>query len=192
MEQEKEVQSVEETEVTLENNQEAETISEHSKEKGKKKKEKKSPEKVELEKLQADYEVLNDKLLRVCAEYDNFRKRSQTEKLQAYNNALADTVSAILPVYDNVDRALAQEQATAESLLKGLEMIANQFKSSFESLGVKPIGEKGESFDPELHNAVSHIENDELGENVIAEILQKGYILNEDKIIRHAMVQVAN
>ena len=144
-----------------------------AKEKGKKKKEAKNPEKEELEKLRADYNSLNDQFLRIRAEYDNFRKRSQAEKAQIYNHALADAVAAILPIKDNMDRALAQQQVTVESLQKGLEMIAGQF-------------------DSEKHNAVAHIESEDLGENVVAEVLQKGYVLKDDKIVRHAMVQVAN
>lgn len=163
-----------------------------AKEKGKKKKEAKNPEKEEFEKLRADYNSLNDQFLRIRAEYDNFRKRSQAEKAQIYNHALADAVAAILPIKDNMDRALAQQQVTVESLQKGLEMIAGQFDSSFKELGVTEIGEKGEAFDPEKHNAVAHIESEDLGENVVAEVLQKGYVLKDDKIVRHAMVQVAN
>ena len=193
--QEKEIHSVEETDEILQNDQNTEEISEKKKEKeekNKEKKKKKNAEQEELEKLKAEYDALNDKFLRMCAEYDNFRKRTQAEKQQSYSNALSDAISAILPVRDNIDRALAQSQASIESLTKGIEMISNQFDSSFEALGVKAIGEKGETFNPEFHNAVSHVEDEELGENVIAEVLQKGYVLNNEKVIRHAMVQVAN
>ena len=178
----------------IENIEQKEQNTNDKAEKAKKKKDKKkkSPEKEELEKLQADYDNLNDNFLRLRAEYDNFRKRSQAEKVQAYSNAAADTVEKILAVSDNIDRALAQEQVTVESLVKGLEMIAGQFAKSFEELGVQTIGEKGEPFNPELHNAVAHIEDEELGENVIAAVLQKGYVLKDGKVIRHAMVQVAN
>ena len=92
---------------------------------------------------------------------------------------------------DNIDRALAQENASAEDMRKGVEMIANQFKACFEKLGIAEIGAVGESFDPNFHNAVSHIEDESLGENVIAAVFQKGYKLG-DKVVRHAMVQVAN
>ena len=132
-----------------------------------------------------------EKYLRLCAEYDNFRKRSANEKNAVYNNAVSDTINAILPVADNIDRALAQENASAEDMKKGVEMIANQFKASFEKLGIREVGQVGEPFDPALHNAVAHIESDELGENVISTVFQKGYMLG-DKVVRHAMVQVAN
>lgn len=124
-------------------------------------------------------------------EYDNFRKRSANEKNAVYNNAVSDTINAILPVADNIDRALAQENVSAEDMKKGVEMIANQFKASFEKLGIREVGQVGEPFDPALHNAVAHIESDELGENVISAVFQKGYMLG-DKVVRHAMVQVAN
>lgn len=156
-----------------------------------KKKKKQSKEQQEIEKLQQELTDQKDQFLRLRAEYDNFRKRSLSEKSAVYGNAVSDTVGKILPVMDNIERALNQENAAAEDMKKGVEMIANQFHASFEQLGVKEIGEKGEAFDPNLHNAVSHIDDDELGENVIAEVLQKGYAVGE-KVIRHAMVQVAN
>mgnify|MGYP002305759736 FL=1 len=127
----------------------------------------------------------------MLAEYDNFRKRSANEKNAVYNNAVSDTINAILPVADNIDRALAQENVSAEDMKKGVEMIASQFKASFEKLGIREVGQVGEPFDPALHNAVAHIESDELGENVISAVFQKGYMLG-DKVVRHAMVQVAN
>lgn len=156
-----------------------------------KKKKKQSKEQQEIEKLQQELNDKSDQFLRLRAEYDNFRKRSQSEKSAVYGNAVSDTVNQILPVMDNIERALKQENAAAEDMKKGVEMIASQFKASFEQLGVKEIGKKGEAFDPNLHNAVSHVDNDELDENVIAEVLQKGYSIG-DKVIRHAMVQVAN
>lgn len=163
-----------------------------------KKKEKKSKDKEEIEKLKAELAAKEDELntqkqlyLRVLAEYDNFRKRSAGEKAQVYGNAVSDTVNAILPIADNIDRALAQKNADAESMYKGVEMISNQFAASFEKLGISVIGEVGEEFDPELHNAVSHIDSDDFGENVISAVLQKGYKLG-DKVVRYAMVQVAN
>ena len=145
-----------------------------------KEKKKKKSEKIPKE----DYD-------RLQAEFDNFRKRSANEKNAVYNNAVSDTINAILPVADNIDRALAQENVSAEDMKKGVEMIANQFKASFEKLGIREVGQVGEPFDPALHNAVAHIESDELGENVISAVFQKGYMLG-DKVVRHAMVQVAN
>jgi len=156
-----------------------------------KKKKKVTKEQQEIEKLQQKLTEKNDQFLRLRAEYDNFRKRSQSEKSAVYGSAVSDTVNQILPVMDNIERALKLEKASAEDMIKGVEMIANQFSASFEQLGVKEIGEKGEAFDPNLHNAVSHIDDDALGENVIAEVLRKGYIIG-DRVVRHAMVQVAN
>lgn len=156
-----------------------------------KKKKKVSKEQQEIEKLRQEITDKSDQFLRLRAEYDNFRKRSQSEKNAVYGSAVSDTVNQILPVVDNIERALNQEKASAEDMIKGVEMIANQFHASFEQLGVKEIGEKGEAFDPNRHNAVSHIDDDELGENVIAEVLQKGYIIG-DRVVRHAVVQVAN
>ena len=146
-----------------------------------KEKKKKKSEKIPKE----DYD-------RLQAEFDSHKQqRSANEKNAVYNNAVSDTINAILPVADNIDRALAQENVSAEDMKKGVEMIANQFKASFEKLGIREIGQVGEPFDPALHNAVAHIESDELGENVISAVFQKGYMLG-DKVVRHAMVQVAN
>ncbi len=145
----------------------------------------------ELEKLQKEFEEHKQQHLRVLAEYDNFRKRSQNEKNAIYNNAVSDTVQAILPIADNIERALSQENASAEDMKKGVEMIENQIKACFEKLGLEEMGQVGETFDPNLHNAVSHIEDESLGENVIAAVYQKGYKLG-DRVVRHAMVQVAN
>lgn len=145
----------------------------------------------EYDKQAAQLEDKEDQFLRLRAEYDNFRKRSLSEKTSIYNNAVSDVVNAILPVADNIDRALSQDHASGDDIRKGVEMIAGQFAASFEQLGVRVIGEKGEAFDPNLHNAVAHIEDDSLSEGVIANVLQKGYMIG-DKVIRHAMVQVAN
>ena len=125
------------------------------------------------------------------AEYDNFRKRTQNEKTTIYNSAVSDTVQAILPIADNIALALNQENASAEDMRKGVEMIETQIESAFEKLGIVPVGEVGDSFDPNLHNAVAHIEDESLGENVISAVFQKGYTLG-DRVVRHAMVQVAN
>lgn len=170
--------------------EEAEKVDEKQEKKKKKEKAEKVP-KADYDRLQAEFESHKQQYLRVLAEYDNFRKRSANEKTAVYNNAVSDTVNAILPVADNIDRALAQENASAEDMKKGVEMIANQFKASFEKLGIREIGAVGEPFDPALHNAVAHVDNEELGENVIAAVFQKGYMLG-DKVVRHAMVQVAN
>lgn len=157
----------------------------------KKKKEKIDPLREELTALQTDYADLQDQFLRIRAEYDNFRKRSQAERAGTYNQAVSDTVAAILPVADNMERALAQENATAADMKKGLEMIQTQMTGIFEGMNIAALGEVGEAFDPNCHNAVSHVEDEALGENVISQVMQKGYRIG-DKVIRHAMVQVAN
>ncbi len=117
----------------------------------------------ELEKLQKEYEEHKQQHLRVLAEYDNFRKRSQNEKNAIYNNAVSETLQAILPIADNIERALSQENASAEDMRKGVEMIENQIQSCFEKLGLTEMGRVGESFDPTLHNAVAHIEDESMG-----------------------------
>ena len=152
--------------------------------KGKEKKEEKKPD------LKAEMDTLNDKYLRICAEYDNFRKRSQKEKDDLYTVIKAETVGKFLPVYDNLERALAQETAD-EAYKKGVEMTMNQLVKVMEGLGVTSFGEIGEAFDPARHNAVMHVEEEGLGDNVIAEVFQKGFLVGE-KVIRFAMVKVAN
>lgn len=144
-----------------------------------------------LAEKEKELEELKDQFLRLRAEYDNYRKRTQAEKTSIYNDAVANTVSAILPIVDNIERALAQEASKVEDMKKGIKMIDNQIKACFNQLDIKPIGEKGELFDPELHNAVSHIENADMDENVVCEVMQKGYMFG-DRVVRHAMVQVAN
>ena len=140
-----------------------------------------------LEKEKAD---LNDKFLRICAEYDNFRKRSQKEKDALYGDIKANTVTQFLPVYDNLERALKQNTED-EAYKKGVEMIMTQFCSTLEKLGVTEIECLGEKFDPTMHNAVMHVDDEEKGENEIIEVFQKGFKLG-DKVIRFAMVKVAN
>ena len=140
--------------------------------------------------LESEKAALNDKFLRICAEYDNFRKRSQKEKDALYGDIRANTVSQFLPVYDNLERALKQSTED-EAYRKGVEMIMTQFETTLEKLGVKEIPSLGETFDPDLHNAVMHVDDEEKGENEIVEVFQKGFMLN-DKVIRFAMVKVAN
>ena len=131
-----------------------------------------------------------DKYLRLAAEYDNYRKRTAKEKEAAWGEAKAQTVAAFLPVFDNLERALKQETAD-EAYKKGVEMTMNQLKEVFAKLGVTEIEAQGKPFDPNLHNAVMHIEDENLGENVVAQVFQAGFMLGE-KVIRFAMVQVAN
>ena len=134
--------------------------------------------------------LLNDKYLRICAEYDNYRKRTQKEKDNLYGDIRANVVTSFLPVYDNLVRALAAETED-EAYRKGVEMIMNQFNATLEKLGVTEIKAVGEKFDPALHNAVMHVEDETKGENEVVEEFQKGFMLN-DKVIRFSMVKVAN
>ena len=131
-----------------------------------------------------------DRFLRLAAEYDNYRKRTAKEKESIWTQAKADTAIAFLPVYDNLERALKQPTAD-EAYKKGVEMTMNQLKEIFTKLGITEIPALGESFDPNLHNAVMHVEDEALGENVVAEVFQAGFMLGE-KVIRFAMVKVAN
>ena len=131
-----------------------------------------------------------DKYLRLAAEYDNYRKRTAKEKESIWTEVKADTAAAFLPVYDNLERAIKQETAD-EAYKKGVEMTMNQLKEVFSKLGIEEIPALGEKFDPNLHNAVMHIDNEELGENVISQVFQAGFRCGE-KVIRFSMVQVAN
>lgn len=159
--------------------------------------EEKSPVNEELEKAKADLEAAQkefaeykDKYLRLMAEYDNFRKRSVKEKADIYPEATAKAVEAFLPMADNFERALSTE-TTDEKYKSGVKMIYSQLGEAFKSLGVEVIDRVGETFDPNLENAVSRIEDENLGENVVAQVFQKGY-KRGDRVIRHAMVVVAN
>ena len=136
------------------------------------------------------YNAERDAHLRVAAEFDNFRKRTIKEKEASYGNGKADAVAKMLPVYDNLERALNQETTDA-AYKKGVEMTMNELVKIFTSLGVEIFGNVGDEFDPNLHNAVMHIENEELGENTVAAVFQKGFKIG-DKVVRFAMVQVAN
>ena len=136
------------------------------------------------------YNAERDAHLRIAAEYDNFRKRTLKEKEQSYSNGKADAVEKLLPVYDNLERALNQPTEDA-AYKKGVEMTMTQLVNIFAGLGVEIFGNVGDVFDPNIHNAVMHIEDESLGENTIAQVFQKGFKLG-DKIVRFAMVQVAN
>ncbi len=145
------------------------------------------------EKLTEELKVEKEKYIRLYAEYENYRKRSQNEKTQTYNNATADAIKELLPLADSMTQALAQFEGkdVPEEFRKGIEMIAQQLSRCFEKLKVEPFCEVGDAFDPELHNAVSMTEDENLPENSISAVYQKGYKIG-DKIIRHAMVVVAN
>ena len=137
------------------------------------------------------YQQLNDKYIRVLAEYDNYRKRTDREKAATYDSATADTIAQFLPVVDNMELALAQADCSAEDLRKGVQMIQKNLNDILSKMGVAVMGTVGEPFNPEYHQAVSHIEDESLGENVIATVYRKGYRIG-DKIVRHATVIVAN
>ncbi|MBR5201729.1 MAG: nucleotide exchange factor GrpE [Clostridia bacterium] len=143
------------------------------------------------EKLTAELNETKDKLLRVMAEYDNFRKRSQKEKEMAYGDTKASTIAEFLPVYDNFLRAMSAEATDLDSFKKGIEMIFNQYGETFKKLGVESFGEKGETFDPNIHNAVMHGEDEELPENSISDVFSTGYKMG-DRVIRPAIVKVVN
>ena len=136
------------------------------------------------------YNAEHDSYLRLAADYDNFRKRTIKEKEASYGNGKSDAVEKLLPVYDNLERALNQPTEDA-AYKKGVEMTFNQLVSIFTSLGVEIFGNAGDAFDPNLHNAVMHTDDESLGENVISQVFQKGFKMG-DKIVRFAMVQVAN
>lgn len=131
----------------------------------------------------------HDRFVRLAADFDNFKKRSAVEKTAAYTNATADTVAALLPVIDDLERAIA---AAEDSPMKeGVEMVLAKAMKVFENLNVVPVGQPGDPFDPHIHNAVMHVDDETMEENVIAEVFQKGYKLG-DKVVRPAMVKVAN
>ena len=136
------------------------------------------------------YNAEHDSYLRLAADYDNFRKRTAKEKEQSYSNGKADAVEKLLPVYDNLERALNQPTQD-EAYKKGVEMTMTQLVGIFAGLGVEIFGNVGDSFDPNIHNAVMHTEEEGVEENTITQVFQKGFKLGE-KIVRFAMVQVAN
>ena len=131
----------------------------------------------------------HDRFIRLAADFDNFKKRSKAEKDAVYANATADAVAQLLPILDNLERAIS---AAEDSPMKsGVEMVLTQALKAFEAMNVFPVGAPGDEFDPQIHNAVMHVDDESLGENTIAEVLQKGYRLG-DKVVRHALVKVAN
>ena len=149
-----------------------------------------TPEAPEVNPWEEKYNAEHDAYLRLAADYDNFRKRTVKEKEASYGNGKADAVAKMLPVYDNLERALKQETEDT-AYKKGVELTMSELIKIFTTLGVEIFGEVGETFDPNLHNAVMHIESEEAGENAITMVFQKGF-KQGDKVIRFAMVQVAN
>lgn len=168
-----------------------ETPPETPEEPEKKKKGKKGDKREEeLESLRRQLKEEKDQYLRLAAEYDNYRKRSMKEKDHIYSDGVSDTLLKFLPVYDNLERAM--QQATAdEAYKKGVEMIMSSMTETLNKCGVVAFGEVGETFDPTRHNAVMHIEDDSLGENIVESVFQKGFRIGE-KVVRFAMVRVAN
>lgn len=153
-----------------------------------------APEVSEEDKLREQLKEQNDKYLRLMAEYDNYQKRTQREKAQRYADAVADTVEKLLPIGDNLERALKVEVTSedAKKFKEGVELVMRQFMDSLEKLEVKPIPAIGEQFDPNLHNAVMHIEDESIDDNTVVEEFMKGYIYKDSKVVRHSMVKVAN
>lgn len=154
------------------------------------KKEKKPRKNAEVEKLKQELEKANDLLLRTAAEFDNYKKRTEREKISTSEYAKASVMKTLLPILDNADRAAEYEQGT-EQYNKGIELIVKQLSDLSSKLGLVEIGVVGETFDPNLHEAIMHIDDESLGENVIAQVMQKGYKFG-DTVVRPAMVQVAN
>ena len=148
------------------------------------------PELPQADPWEEKYNSEHDARLRLAAEYDNFRKRTTKEKEQSYGNGKADAVTKMLPIYDNLERALNQPTEDT-AYKKGVELTMNELVKILNGLGVEIFGAPGDAFDPALHNAVMHIEDESLGENVIAQVFQKGFKLG-DKVVRFAMVQAAN
>ncbi len=144
----------------------------------------------EVNPFEEKYNAEHDAYLRLAAEFDNFRKRTVKEKEASYGNGKADAVAKLLPVYDNLERALNQETADA-AYKKGVELTMNELVKIFTGLGVEIFGNVGDPFNPNIHNAVMHIESEELEENTISTVFQKGFKIG-DKVVRFAMVQVAN
>ena len=155
------------------------------------KKETKKKTNKEVEDLRKKLAESEDNLLRVMAEYDNFRKRTVKEKADIYLNSKSDVVNEFLPIIDNFERAASNAEADFDGYKKGIELIYSQFIGVMSKFGVESFGEIGEEFNPELHSAVSVIQDENLGENIISQVFSKGYKLG-DKIIREAVVQVAN
>ena len=181
--QEQTEETVENTEVKEENTAEetVETVEEN--------KEPTMEEKLEEAQKQAKDNL--DKYIRQLAEFENFRKRSNSEKTAMYSNGVRDTVEKLLPVIDNFERAVEAADDKEDPMYKGVEMILKQFMEILEHLGVKEIHSKGDPIDPNVHSAVMHVDDESCDENIVVEVFQKGYTLG-DKVIRPSMVKVAN
>ncbi len=166
-------------------------VTEEKAEQAKEQAEEQNPQNDELTKLKDELAAQKDIYLRLAAEYDNFRKRTEREKVSTYDNALSKAVETFLPVIDSLSLAVSAQNGASDEYRKGLEMISKLMDEALKKLNVEVFGVVGDTFNPELHNAVSQIENEDLKENCISAVFQKGYKIG-DKVIRHAMVQVAN
>lgn len=186
----KEPENDEETKPQAQPEETAEPAEETEKEAAEKTAEPEAEQPDELETLKKQVAELNDKLLRTAAEYDNFRRRSQKEKEAIYSDSKVEIIGKLLPVIDNFERASAAE-ADPENYKKGIEMTVKQLLDALTAMGVEAYGATGESFDPNIHNGVMHVDDETLEENVIADVFIKGYKMG-DKVIRHASVKVAN
>ena len=162
-----------------------ETTEEAKEKKGFKKKEKKK------DKRDEQIEQLNDKVMRQMAEFENFRRRTEQEKSQMFNMGAKNVIEKILPVVDNFERGLATVEEGADPFADGMLMIYKQLLTTLDEAGVKPIEAVGQEFNPDFHNAVMHVEDEEVGENIVVEEFQKGYMFG-DTVVRHSMVKVAN
>ncbi len=143
---------------------------------------------------QEKYRALEDKYIRLCAEYDNYQKRTTREKEARYADAVIDTAAAFLPVLDNLDRALELEVSSEEAVKvkQGVELVAKQMRDALSKLGIEEIAAVGEEFDPNIHNAIQHVEDETVTDNTIVEEYMKGYTYKGERIVRHSMVKVAN
>ena len=171
----------------VENTEEVKTAGEAAQEQPEEKDEKEE----QSQALQQEVAAGKDKYMRLAAEYDNYRKRTANEKLSLYDDATAKAVKELLPVADSVRMALENLKDADPEILKGIGLISNQLDKSFEKLKIEAYGKVGEDFDPNLHNAIGMVDNEELGSGKLAAVFQTGYKIG-DKIIRHAMVQVTN
>ncbi|PHU40082.1 nucleotide exchange factor GrpE [Pseudobutyrivibrio ruminis] len=165
--------------------QDAEAKDDKDSKKSLKKKEKKK------DKRDEQIEQLNDKVMRQMAEFENFRRRTEIEKSQMFATGAKSIVEKILPVVDNFERGLATVEEGADPFADGMLMIYKQLLTTLDEVGVKPIEAVGQEFNPDFHNAVMHVEDEEVGENIVVEEFQKGYMYN-DTVVRHSMVKVAN
>lgn len=179
--------SEEETQTSVEEKAEKK----EKKEKKEDKKEDKKEEKSEVAKESEELAKAKDRFVRLAADFDNYKKRAAAEKTALRGVVVADTVQMMLPILDNLERAVEAAAEESSPLKDGVVMVLNQAKTSFENFGITSFGERGEKFDPEIHNAIMTCQDDELEPDTIAKVLQKGYKIN-DRIIRHALVQVVS